>query len=60
MNKYQITNTISGVDLGIYEGNDCAEALDAMAQEAGYADYDALNEEIPAKNGEILVTEIDD
>jgi hypothetical protein len=53
---WQIINTISGADLGTYPGRTATEALDAMAQEAGYADYAALAAEIPAQPGEILVT----
>lgn len=37
MSRYQITSS-EGVDMGIYEGATPAEALDAMARDAGYRD----------------------
>ena len=40
MTKYQIINTVSGADLGIYEANSEDEALDEMAIAAGYRDYE--------------------
>jgi len=39
--QYRITNPTSGVDLGLYEGDTPAAALDAMARDAGYLDYAA-------------------
>jgi len=39
MFKYQITNLDSGADLGTYLADDESQALDVMAQEAGYTDY---------------------
>lgn len=35
MTSYQITSS-AGVDMGIYEGETPADALDAMARDAGY------------------------
>ena len=62
MGKYQITNTISGVELGVYEGATEAEALDAMARDAGYSDYAECCEVAPARQGEIAVqpAQVDD
>lgn len=42
MKSYQITQTVNGLVIGTYIGEDEAQALDAMAQDQGYADYDAL------------------
>ena len=39
---YHIIQTVSGVDLGYYEGQTPDEALDAMARDAGYENYDHL------------------
>jgi len=39
MKKWQITSTTSEQDLGIYEGETPEDALDAMAQDAGYRDH---------------------
>ena len=40
MKKHEIT--INGTFMGIYEGKDKNEALDAMARDAGYASYEAI------------------
>lgn len=40
MRYWKITNTISGVFLGVYEACDVDGALDAMARDAGYRDYE--------------------
>lgn len=37
--RYQISSKTSGAVLGTYEGDSPAAALDAMAQDAGYADH---------------------
>lgn len=54
--KYEISNTISGASLGVYDAASEAEALDAMAREAGYQDYASLCEVVPAEDGEIVVS----
>jgi hypothetical protein len=37
--RYRITNATSGLCLGVYAGDSPAEALDAMARDAGYSDH---------------------
>jgi len=58
MSKYEIENTISGVVFGVYEGNSENEALDAMARDAGYADYAECCEVASACDGAIVVTQV--
>lgn len=55
MAAYTITNTRSGTILGTYDAETEAAALDAMARDAGYADYATLEREVPSAEGEILV-----
>jgi hypothetical protein len=48
----------NGTDMGTYEGLDEDAALDSYAQDAGYADYDSLLEEVPGSTrGEVEVRE---
>ncbi len=57
MKKFEISNRNSGLVLGTYEGDTKQDALDAMARDAGYADYAS----IPAEAGtedDLIVTEI--
>ena len=58
MTTYRIENTASGIILGDYEADSKHAALDAMARDAGYADYAEAQEVAPAKDGEIIVTEV--
>lgn len=55
MNSYRITNTISGLVLGVYEAEDEMAALDAMARDAGFRDYAEACEDYPEIEGEMLV-----
>lgn len=59
MTKYLIENTRSGIILGEYQADSKEAALDAMARDAGYADYAEAQEVAPAGDGEILVTEVE-
>lgn len=56
---YQITNTISGVDLGVYSATTVSGALDAMARAAGYIDYRQACDVAPAVEGEIYCQPIE-
>lgn len=60
MSKYEISNVLSGLVLGVYEGGTEAEALDAMAIDAGYGSYAECCEVAPAQEGEILVRLVED
>jgi len=57
--KFQIQNTTSGAVLGVYEAETVQEALDAMARDAGYADYAEANAVAPAGPLTIMVTEFE-
>jgi len=57
MALYSISNTRSGVVLGVYEGATESEALDAMARNAGYRDHAEAESVAPTLPGELLVEE---
>lgn len=56
MTHYQITSS-AGVDMGIYEGSTPAEALDAMARDAGYRDQADAAEQVGAFAGTVAAVE---
>ena len=58
MTTYRITNTISGQDLGTYTATSEAEALNAMARDAGYADANEAGHVAEVKAGELLVEDV--
>jgi len=58
MKQYRIENRTSGVDLGAYEGETEQEALDAMARDAGYQNYEEAQATAPADDDDIVVTEM--
>lgn len=58
MTTYTITNTKSGATIGIYEGATEAEALDAMARDAGYESYADQLATIESDGSDIGVTEL--
>jgi hypothetical protein len=58
MTTFAIRSTVSGVELGSYEGETARESLEAMAKDAGYSDYDAACEAAPVDFGELAVDEI--
>jgi hypothetical protein len=56
---YMISNSRSGVVLGIYEGTSRDDALDTLARDAGYEDYfDAC--ESGFDGDDLIVTEVTD
>jgi len=57
MTHYQIVSRVSSESLGVYEGEDKAGALDAMARDAGYRDYAHCREETGGDEEELIVTE---
>jgi hypothetical protein len=56
---WNIGNKLSGVDLGVYPGATPEEALDALAKVAGYASYADVLDQLDAKDGELVVTEVE-
>ena len=54
--KFHIEST-AGVDMGVYEGETEAEALDAMARDAGYADYADACDVTGGSRDDLIVTE---
>ena len=60
MKSWQIDQPVSGVDLGGYPGQTKDEALDAMAKDAGYNDYNHLLSVVGETRDKdtLLVTEV--
>jgi len=58
MTTYTISNRSSGITLGQYDADTPAQALDAMARDAGYDDYAEACEVAPSDNGEIVAAEV--
>jgi len=63
MNRYRITNRLSGLDLGVFPGDTEAEAIEAMEREAGYADVAQVNAALDStpeeRRAELTVTEVE-
>lgn len=57
MNTYTIANRHSGLILGVFCCATKADALDMLAQDAGYADYAALCAVVPPQDDELSITE---
>ena len=58
MKKFRIRNSITGVELGVYEGDTNAEALDKMARAGHFVDFAALCEAVPGASGGVIVDEV--
>jgi hypothetical protein len=52
---YEIVNQQSGQSLGAYEADSEQQALDAMAQEAGYENDAHMCREVPRSTNELRV-----
>ena len=57
MNTYTIHNRQSGQHLGDYQADTTIQALDLMAQDAGYKDYEDLLEQVPDASIKDLIIE---
>lgn len=60
MKKFMIENSMTRTNFGIYEVETYMDALDAYARDAGYKDYNDLENESPSRPGEIVICRIDD
>lgn len=52
MQQFRISNKTSGAILGTYAGTDADGALDALASDAGYADYSDMCESLDVPEDE--------
>ena len=58
MGTYNIFNMASGEELARYFARTLADALDAMARTAGFADYAQACGSLPAMPGQLMITEL--
>jgi hypothetical protein len=58
MKTFRISNRTSGVEMGLFSGETPADALDAMAREAGYESNAAALKDIGGDNGDLIVEEV--
>lgn len=57
MTKYRIINTAAGTVLGEYNADSADEALDMLAQDAGYRSYRHAREIMAATGENVVVSE---
>ncbi len=57
MSRWTISNTESGITLGVFEAASEAEALDVWARDAGYTCYAEAIAIVPVARGEIVCVE---
>jgi hypothetical protein len=57
MTVYRITNTRSGLDLGIYHADTPDGALEALARDAGYRTYEDMCDVAPGADLEVVELE---
>lgn len=59
MSKYRIFNTTSGHCLGVYEGEDEKDVLDAMARDAGCRDFEHSCEVTESDGSDVVAEEVE-
>jgi hypothetical protein len=57
---FQVTNTRTGLDLGLYKGCFAADALNACARDAGYDDYDHARQVTGSDYATLAATRVPD
>lgn len=57
MTSFQIFSTATGADLGTYEADSKAAALEVMARDAGYRSYSAMLADIGGSAEDVEVVE---
>ena len=58
MSVYNIFNMAAGEELGRYFAADPGEALNAMAREAGFKDYEQARGQAPDFCNQVFITEL--
>ena len=58
MARFQISNQISGFILGEFDADTAEQALDVMAQDAGYRDQAHALEVLGGDGSDLLVVEV--
>jgi len=58
MTKYKITNTQSGVVIGIYKAESKVAALDAMGVDAGYLSHEDACKQCGCNSDDLFIEEV--